>query len=96
LHCPTTCFREASRRGIRATLVVITAEGGYSGQPAVSTGVSYSVEIEVGPEEDLRSLRSLVQHVDEIAEIPNSLRKGSHARLKDTVVRSRNDAPGNT
>lgn len=64
------------------------------GQPAVSTGVSYSVEI-VGraPEEDLRSL---VKHVDEIAEIPNSLRMGTQARLKDTVVRSRNDAPGNT
>lgn len=64
------------------------------GQPAISTGVSYSAEIEGrAPEEDLRSL---IQHVDEIAEIPNSLRMGTQVRLKDTVVRSRNDAPGNT
>jgi len=31
-----------------------------------------------------------------IAEIPNSLRMGTQVQLKDTVVRSRNDAPGNT
>ena len=39
-------FREAAGRGIELTRVVITADGGYSGQPAVSTGISYSVEIE--------------------------------------------------
>jgi putative redox protein len=65
-------FREASKRGIELTRVVITADGGYGGQPAVSTGISYSVEIEgLAPEAELRAL---VRHVDEIAEIPNSLR----------------------
>jgi putative redox protein len=80
-------FREAAKRGIELTRVVITADGGYAGQPAVSTGISYSVEIE-GPaaEEDLRSL---VRHVDEIAEIPNSLRRGTQVRLHRAEVRSR-------
>ncbi len=77
-------FREASRRGIELTRVVITADGEYSGQPAVSTGITYSVEIEGGaPEEDLQSV---VRHVDEIAEIPNSLRKGTQVRLAHAVV----------
>lgn len=80
-------FREASRRSIELTRVVITAHGQYGGNPAVSAGISYSVEIEgQAPEEDLRSL---VRHVDEIAEIPNSLRRGTQVRLEHAVVRSR-------
>jgi putative redox protein len=79
-------FREASRRGIELTRVVITADGQYSGSPAVSGGISYSVELEGrAPEEDLRSL---VSHVDEIAEIPNSLRRGTQVRLSHAVVRT--------
>jgi uncharacterized OsmC-like protein len=82
-------FREASKRGVELTRVVITAEGGYSGQPAVSTGISYSVEVEGrAPEAELRAL---VRHVDEIAEIPNSLRAGTQVRLANTVVRSRGE-----
>jgi putative redox protein len=83
-------FREASRRGIELTRVVITADGEYTGNPAVSAGISYSVEIEgQAPEEDLRSL---VRHVDEIAEIPNSLRQGTQVQLEHAVVRSRDKA----
>jgi organic hydroperoxide reductase OsmC/OhrA len=78
-------FREASKRGIELTRVVITADGGYGGQPVVSTGISYSVEIEgLAPEAELRAL---VRHVDEIAEIPNSLRVGTQVRLENAVVR---------
>jgi putative redox protein len=85
-------FREAAKRGIELTRVVITADGGYSGQPAVSTGISYSVEIEgLATEEELGAL---VQHVDEIAEIPNSLRVGTQVRLGNAVVRSRGEARG--
>ena len=60
--------------------------GQYRGSPAVSAGISYSVEVEGrAPEEDLRSL---VSHVDEIAEIPNSLRRGTQVRLGHAVVRT--------
>jgi uncharacterized OsmC-like protein len=79
-------FREAAKRGITLTRVVVTAGGGYGGQPAVSTGVSYSVEVEGHCDE--AALRSLVQHVDDIAEIPNSLRRGTQVRLADATVRS--------
>jgi putative redox protein len=80
-------FREAAQRGIELTRVVVTADGGFAGQPAVSTGVSYSVQIE-GDATDA-DLRALVRHVDEIAEIPNSLRNGTRVRLQDATVSSR-------
>jgi putative redox protein len=79
-------FREASRRGIELTRVVITADGQLHGNPAVSAGITYSVEIEGrAPEEDLQSL---VSHVDAIAEIPGSLRRGTEVRLAHAVVRT--------
>ena len=37
-------FREAARREITLTRVVVTVDGGYGGRPVVSTGISYSVE----------------------------------------------------
>jgi uncharacterized OsmC-like protein len=32
-------FREAARRGTELIRVVVTADGGYGGEPAVSTGI---------------------------------------------------------
>jgi putative redox protein len=83
-------FREAAKRGIGLTRVVITADGGYGGEPVVSTGISYSVEIEgLATEEELGAL---VRHVDEVAEIPNSLRVGTQVQLGNAIVRSRGQA----
>jgi putative redox protein len=87
-------FREAARRGIELSRVVITANGGYDGQPAASTGIAYSVEVEGRAAE--ADLRSLVSYVDEIAEIPNSLRRGTPVRLERAVVRSRGPAAAGT
>jgi putative redox protein len=72
-------FREAAKRGITLTRVVVTADGDYGGQPATSAGISYSVEVAgQAPEADLLAL---VNHVDVIAEIPNSLRQGTPVTL---------------
>ena len=79
-------FREAALRGIRLTRVVVKVDGGYDGTPAVSTGISYSVEVEGDATE--QELRALVDHVDAIAEIPGSLRKGTDVRLAAATVKS--------
>ena len=72
-------FREAAKRGITLTRVAVTVDGDYGGQPATSTGISYSVELTgQAPESDLAAL---VNHVDVIAEIPNSLRQGTPVTL---------------
>jgi organic hydroperoxide reductase OsmC/OhrA len=77
-------FREAARLNIELTRVVVKVDGGYDGVPAVSTGISYSVEL-AGRAADAE-LRSLVDHVDAIAEIPNSLRNGTVVRLDTATI----------
>lgn len=79
-------FREAAKRGITLTRVVVTVDGGFGGEPATSTGIAYSVEVAgPAPESDLVAL---VNHVDVIAEIPNSLRQGTPVTLDRISVTS--------
>jgi organic hydroperoxide reductase OsmC/OhrA len=79
-------FREAAKRGITLTRVVVTVDGGYGGDPATSTGIAYSVEV-AGPASE-SDLVALVNHVDVIAEIPNSLRQGTPVTLDRISVTS--------
>jgi uncharacterized OsmC-like protein len=72
-------FREAAREGIVLTRVKVTATSDYSGDPAVSTPIEYRVEVEGDATSEI--LRNLVDHVDRIAEIPNSIRRGTEVRL---------------
>src|SRR5436189_2245884 len=72
-------FREAAAEGISLTRVQVTVRGDFAGEPAVSDEISYDVDID-GDAAGER-LRSLVQRVDAIAEIPNSLRVGTAVRL---------------
>jgi len=72
-------FREARRLGIQLRRVRVTADSGYEGDPMVSTPIEYHVELDGdAPEEELRALAELV---DRIAEIPNSLRRGTDVRI---------------
>ena len=77
-------FREAALRGIELTRVVVRVDGDFDGHPAVSTGVSYMVDVEGRASAD--DLRALVDHVDAIAEIPNSLRRGTDVKLGHVEV----------
>ncbi len=80
-------FREAAKREITLTRVVVTVDGGYGGEPVVSTGISYAVEV-AGPAPET-DLIALVNHVDAIAEIPNSLRQGTPVTLDRVDVGGR-------
>jgi uncharacterized OsmC-like protein len=73
-------FREARTRGITLRRVVVTVDGDFAGSPAVSAGIDYDVQVEGDATE--AQLAELVQYVDEIAEIPNSLRRGTPVRIK--------------
>lgn len=77
-------FREAARAGITLRRVRVAILSDYLGDPAVSTPIEYQVEVE--GEAPQNSLRDLVERVDEIAEIPNSIRRGTEVRL--TSVRT--------
>lgn len=77
-------FREARALELRLTRVVITARGEFTGSPQVSGGVGYSVE--VWGDAPAAALSELVARVDAIAEIPNSLRRGTAVRLSEARV----------
>ncbi|MGZ4115202.1 MAG: OsmC family protein [Actinomycetota bacterium] len=77
-------FREAAAKGIEIRRVVVRVDGDYSGSPAVSTGIRYSVEI--SGDAPGEQLEELVRYVDDIAEIPNSLRFGTSVELAETEV----------
>jgi putative redox protein len=72
-------FREAAARGVGLDVVRVTVDGDFAGSPAVSTPVRYRVEVSGDADADV--LRELVEHVDRIAEIPNSLRTGTPVTL---------------
>ena len=78
-------FREARAAGITIDRVQVVVRGDFTGDPAVSSEVEYDVSLEGDASED--RLRELVARVDEIAEIPNSLRRGTTVRLGHTRVR---------
>ncbi|KKJ94603.1 OsmC family protein [Micromonospora sp. HK10] len=73
-------FREARALGITLHRVEISVHGDFTGDPAVSTEIGYDVRL-VG-DADAARLRELVDRVDAIAEIPNSLRRGTPVRLR--------------
>jgi uncharacterized OsmC-like protein len=83
--------REARALGVRLTRVAITASGGFTGNPQVSAGIGYSVE--VWGDAPAAALRELVARVDTIAEIPNSLRRGTAVRLSEARVHGNDERP---
>jgi uncharacterized OsmC-like protein len=78
-------FREAKAAGISLDRVIVRVTGDFIGSPATSTPISYDVEIHADAPDE--RLRELVAYVDEIAEIPNSVRIGTPVRLNATTIR---------
>lgn len=81
-------FREAAASGIALTTVRVVVRGDFSGEPAVSEAVIY--EVELAGAATAEQLERLVAHVDAIAEIPNSVRRGTEVRLAAVNVVSAN------
>jgi len=77
-------FREAQKRGVALDRVVVRVSSDYTGEPATSTDITYSVEL-YGPGPD-DQLRELAAWVDQIAEIPNSIRRGTRVTLNGVAI----------
>jgi putative redox protein len=77
-------FRDARAAGIELSSVRVRVSGDFVGEPAVSDEIQYEVEVAGNVPED--QLRALVDQVDEVAEIPNSLRQGTNVRLVGAKV----------
>ncbi len=77
-------FRDARAAGIKLSRVRVKVGGDFAGEPVVSDEIRYEVEVSGDAPED--RLRALIAQVDEIAEIPNSLRQGTRVLLVGAKV----------
>ncbi len=77
-------FREAARDGIAVRRVRVSARSDYAGDPAVSGPILYDVEVD--GDAPTERLAELLRGVDQIAEIPNSIRRGTDVRLVNVRI----------
>jgi uncharacterized OsmC-like protein len=79
-------LREARTRGVSVTDLRVSADGDFGGDPMISTGITYEVEIAGdAPEADLRRL---VADCEAPAAIPNALRAGTTVGAGSIQVRA--------
>lgn len=81
-----TCFcndiyREAVRRNMRITAIDIVVTGNFGGEGVSARDIEYSVNI-TAPDHTSDELSDLIRYVDEIAEVHNTIRKGTPVLLK--------------
>lgn len=74
-------FREADKRGLEILGVRVVVECDWDGDPARAQNIRYSTRVEAEAPED--EILELIQHVDEIAEIHNTLRAANAVELLD-------------
>lgn len=77
-------FREADKRDLEILGVRVVVECDWEGDPPRATNVSYSTRVEAEAPED--EIMDLIHHVDEIAEVHNTLRAGVDVELADAVA----------
>jgi uncharacterized OsmC-like protein len=71
-------LRVAAGRGVTVSQLEVSADGDFCGEPAVSTGISYSVRVTGDAPED--ELRRLIRDCEKDASIGNTLQRGSPGR----------------
>jgi organic hydroperoxide reductase OsmC/OhrA len=84
-------YREAATLGITLRRVAIAVDGDFPSRGEPSTPITVDLELEGDAPED--RLRELVDLVDRIAEIPNSIRGTTPVTLR-VVLLAGHDAPG--
>jgi putative redox protein len=72
-------FREADRRGLNVLGVRVVVECDWAGDPVRAQNVRYSTRVEAEASDD--EIMELIRHVDEIAEVHNTLRAGTAIEL---------------
>jgi uncharacterized OsmC-like protein len=77
-------FREAEQRGLELLGVRVVAECDWAGEPPRASDVRVSTRVEAAAPED--EIMELIRHVDEIAEVHNSLRAGTPVELAEAEV----------
>jgi len=74
-------FREAAARDLEVLGVRVVVECDWGGDPPRAQNVRYSTRVEAEADED--EIMDLIQHVDQIAEVHNTLRAAAEIELVD-------------
>ena len=74
-------FREGERRGIELLGVRVVVDCDWVGEPLRAENVQVSARVEAAADED--EIMELIHHVDEIAEIPATIRHGTRVTLEE-------------
>ncbi|HSD23820.1 MAG TPA: OsmC family protein [Solirubrobacterales bacterium] len=78
-------LRAASSRDIKVNDLRVQASGGFEGDPLLSTGITYSIEIEGEASEP--ELQQLVRDAETAAAIPLTLREGVRVEPDELSIR---------
>ena len=78
-------LRAAGARDIQITDLRVEASGGFEGDPMLSTGITYTIEIAGGATD--AELGELVRDVEAAAAIPFTLRDGVSVEAEEVSVR---------
>jgi len=81
-----TCFcndlyREGARKNMTIQSVDVTVSGTFAREHEPATDIRYQVNVQA-PAHSPQEINDLIQFVDAIAEVHNTLRKGAHVTLQ--------------
>lgn len=87
-----TCFcndvyREAAKRNMQVDTVEVTVSGEFGKEGEPGSNIVYNVKV-VAPEHTEKEIEELVQYVDKVAEVHNTLRQGVSVRLENLQHRA--------
>lgn len=75
-------YREAAKRNMTLKSVRVDVEGDWGGDPVRAQNVNFSVRVEASASQE--EILDLIKHTDRVAEIHNSLRRGTQVSLGKT------------
>ncbi|MFI6679239.1 OsmC family protein [Kribbella sp. NPDC050470] len=78
-------YREAATLGLQIDGVRVSAGGGFDTEAWTSTGITYSAEL--SSPASAQGLARLLDHVDNVAEIPRAIRAGATVRRSNVTPR---------
>lgn len=76
-------YREAARRKIAIHSVDVTVSGEFGNEGDPASNIMYDVHIQSNAPQ--QAIQELIHHVDKIAEVHNTLRKGVSVSLKSST-----------
>jgi uncharacterized OsmC-like protein len=72
-------FREAAKRELDVVGIRVIVECDWTDEPVRAQNIQFSTRVEADASED--EIMDLIQQVDQIAEVHNTLRAGTHVQL---------------